>query len=115
MHPFVASLSAYDLHLAKTQKPLRLARGGFVVALCLYMSACSTPPDFHGRTIPIDDTLPWPTLLSSEHLAQTAAPQNAHNSSFANSTSELAARAAALQDRAARLRERMQATSVDQN
>lgn len=118
------SSAAPRAHSPQTSTALRWMRASVVVALCLHLGACSTPPDFQARSVPIDNTAPWPTLLNSKQLTQITTSATSATSTVANSTGTLPARVAALRARAARLsppvldeaaRERLRAASARQN
>lgn len=96
-------------------------RGACLGVVCASLIGCTAPPDLRDRVVPIDDTTPWPTLLTSQRIAALSTTQTTQASATDESVSQLAARAAALRARAARLtgpvldpatRRRLQAASA---
>lgn len=71
------------------------------LGLTLALSGCSPQPDLSGPIEPLDDNVPWPTLMDSAAVsAAIAAPER----SAEETTDALAARAAAANRRADALR-----------
>lgn len=67
---------------------------------CAGLSACADRPDLSGRIAPLPAGTPWPTLLSTD---QVTAAVDTSGATPTATTDALAARAAALRARAARL------------
>ncbi|MEN8832059.1 MAG: hypothetical protein ABF285_15390 [Pacificibacter sp.] len=78
-------------------------RGACLGMVCASLLGCSAPPDLHDRVVPVDNTKPWPTLLTSQSIAELTATQTTEASATDETVSQLTARAAALRARAARL------------
>ena len=78
-------------------------RGACLGMISATLLGCTAPPDLHDRVVPVDNTKPWPTLLTSQSIAALTATQTTEASATDETVSQLAARAAALRARAARL------------
>ena len=78
-------------------------RGACLGMISATLLGCTAPPDLHDRVVPVDNTKPWPTLLTSQSIAELTATQTTEASATDETVSQLAARAAALRARAARL------------
>lgn len=102
-HP-PARLTAKKMHMAVKSMTAKTAlRGACLGMISATLLGCSAPPDLHGRVVPVDTTAPWPTLLTSQSIAELSATQTTEASATDETVSQLAARAAALRARAARL------------
>lgn len=88
---------------AKSMTTKTALRGACLGMVCASLLGCSAPPDLHDRVVPVDNTKPWPTLLTSQSIAELTATQTTEASATDETVSQLTARAAALRARAARL------------
>lgn len=99
-----ARLTAKKMHMAAKSMTAKMTlRGACLGMVSATLLGCTAPPDLHDRVVPVDTTAPWPTLLTSQSIAQLSATQTTEASATDETVSQLAARAAALRARAARL------------